>query len=285
MPKTYSQLYIDARSALKAAGIDAYTLEARLLVAHAAGKDVAALLRDMPLYSSTEVEKLLDAFMLRRLKGEPVAYITGSWEFYGVPLEITPDVLIPRSDTEVMVEKALALIHDKGASIRVLDLCAGSGCIGLAMAKQLPLARVSLLDNSRPALELARRNIRLNSLSDRVVCMEADALAPPMENLGSFDLILSNPPYIATAEIACLDSSVRDYEPHCALDGGEDGLDFYRAISRNWKRALRSGGHLLFELGETQAGDVMKIMRLSGFKNVDCVPDTAGINRVVFGKA
>ena len=284
MPKTYSQLYIDARRALKEAGIEAHSLEARLLICHAANKTQAELLRDMPLYTSNEVERTLEGFMARRLGGEPVAYISGAWEFYGLPLQITPDVLIPRSDTEVMVDKALELSRQRNSSPRVLDLCCGSGCIGLAMAHELPESRVVMLDLSRKALDVARRNIRLNGLSARVVCMEGDALIPPADNLGSFDLILSNPPYIATAEIDTLDSSVRCFEPRSALDGGEDGLCFYRFIASEWKHSLRTGGWLVFEIGETQAADVMKIMRLAGYKNVDCVKDTAGHDRVVFGK-
>ncbi len=285
MSKTYSQLYIDCRRALKDAGIEAHSLESRLLICHAAGKTQAELLRDMPLYTSSEVEKTLEGYMERRLGGEPVAYITGKWEFYGLPLEITPDVLIPRSDTEVLVDKALELIRIRNSAPRVLDLCCGSGCIGLAMAHSLPESRVVMLDISREALEITRRNIRSNALSAHAVCMEADALTPPADNLGSFDLILSNPPYIASAEIETLDSSVRDFEPHSALDGGEDGLKFYRFIAKEWRRALRTGGWLIFEVGETQAADVMKILRLESYNNVDCVKDSAGIDRVVFGKA
>lgn len=284
MPKTYSQLYIDARKALRDAGIEAHSLESRLLICHATGKTQAELLRDMPLYSSNQVESLVERYVRRRLLGEPVAYITGRWEFYGLPLEITPDVLIPRSDTEVLVDKALELIRQRTSAPRILDLCCGSGCIGLAMAHTLSESRVVMLDLSRKALEVTRRNIRANALSARAVCMEADALIPPADNLGSFDIILSNPPYIASSEIDTLDSSVRDYEPRSALDGGEDGLTFYRFIAKEWKRALRTGGWMIFEVGETQSADVQKIMRLEGFKNVDCVKDSAGINRVVFGR-
>lgn len=284
MPKTYSQLYIDARRALKEAGIEAHSLEARLLICHAAGKTQAELLRDMPLYSSNQVEHALEGYLSRRLRGEPVAYISGIWEFYGVPLEITPDVLIPRADTEVLVDKALELTRQRNAAPRVLDLCCGSGCIGLAIAHTLPESRVVMLDLSRKALEVTRRNIRANGLSARAVCIEGDALIPPADNLGSFDLILSNPPYIASREIKTLDISVRDFEPHSALDGGEDGLMFYRFIAKEWKRALRIGGWLIFEVGETQAAEVQKIMRLEGFKNVDCAKDSAGIDRVVFGR-
>ena len=184
----------------------------------------------------------------------------------------------------MLIDKALELTRERNAAPRVLDLCCGSGCIGLAMAQELPESRVVMLDLSRKALDITRRNIRLNGLSARAVCMEADALIPPSDNLGSFDIVLSNPPYIATAEIETLDSSVKDFEPRSALDGGEDGLVFYRFIASEWKRALRTGAWLLFEIGETQAADVMKIMRLAGYKNVDCVKDTAGHDRVVFGR-
>ncbi len=285
MPKTYSELYIATRLALKKAGVEAHSLEARLLICHAAGKKSAELLRDMPLYTSNEVEAQVLAYLLRRLSGEPVAYICGSWEFYGLPLVITPDVLIPRDDTEVLVETALELVRPRAVGARVLDLCTGSGCIGCAMAHELPNAKVVMIDASRAALGIARKNIRLNALSDRAVCIEADALKAPAENLGSFDIIISNPPYIASSEIATLDVSVKDHEPRMALDGGPDGLDFYRFIAKEWKKALRTGGHMAFEVGETQAEEVMKIMRLAGYKDVDAVKDTAGILRVVHGRA
>ena len=284
MSKTYSQLYIECRKALKDAGIEAHSLESRLLICHAAGKTTAELLRDMNLYTSNEVEARLDKYMYRRLSGEPVAYIMGNWDFYGLKLEVNPDVLIPRFDTEVLVEKALEIIRERNHSPRILDLCCGSGCIGLAMAQSMDEARVLMLDKSKKALEVTRRNIRAHNLSARAICMEADALQPPARNLGSFDLILSNPPYIATEEIATLDSSVKDFEPRSALDGGEDGLMFYRYIAKEWKAALRSGGWLFFEVGETQAADVTKIMRMEGYLNVDTEKDSAGIERVVFGK-
>ena len=283
-PKTYSQLYIAARRTLRDAGIEAFSLEARLLLAHAAGKTAAKLLQGMNLYASSEVEEKNAEFLRRRLDGEPVAYITGSWEFYGLPMVISPDVLIPRSDTEVLVDKALYLLKRRGSSARLLDLCTGSGCIGCAIARNLPASRAKLVDISRPALEIARKNVELSGLSDRVGIVETDIFDPPPLRLGSFDMIVSNPPYIATEEIKSLDRSVRDYEPASALDGGDDGLRFYREISSKWKTLLRPGGFLIFEIGETQAEDVIKIMRLNGFKGIECEKDTAGHDRVVSGK-
>ena len=284
MPKTYSGLYIDIRRRLRDAGVEAYSLEARLIVAHAADKTPAKLLQDMSLYTSDAVADRAEAYLQRRLAGEPVAYITGSWEFYGLPLEITPDVLIPRADTEVLVDTALGLLKGRKNDARILDLCTGSGCIGCALAHALPASRAVLIDKSAPALEVAKRNVLSNGLSGRVLCVEADVMAPPPVRLGSFDILVCNPPYIETDVIPTLEVSVKDYEPHSALDGGADGLDFYRAVLGRWKDLLRSSSYLVFEVGETQADDVMRQMWLAGFKGVEVVQDTAGHDRVVYGR-
>lgn len=284
MSKTYSELYIDIRRRLRDSGIEAYSLEARLIVSHAAGKTPAKLLQDMPLYTSDQVTAQAEEYLARRLAGEPVAYITGGWEFYGLPMEITPDVLIPRADTEVLVETAVSLLLGKKNDARILDLCAGSGCIGCALAHTLPASRAVLVDKSAKALGIAHRNIRLNGLEGRVLCVEADVTRQPPLRLGSFDIIVCNPPYIETDVIPTLDVSVRDYEPVWALDGGKDGLDFYRAVLARWKDLLRTASYLVFEVGETQAEAVIKLMRLNGFKGVETVKDTAGIDRVVLGR-
>ncbi len=284
MPKTYSELYIDIRRRLREAGVEAYNLEARLIVAHAANKPPAKLLQDLSLYTSDKVVNLAESFLRRRLAGEPVAYITGGWEFYGLPMEITPDVLIPRDDTAVLVETALSILRGRKNDARVLDLCTGSGCVGCAIAHELPASRVVLIDNSPAALAVARRNVALGRMEDRVLCVESDVREAPPIRLGSFDMIVCNPPYIRTDEIPTLDASVKDYEPIPALDGGADGLDFYRAVLARWKDLLRTASHLAFEVGENQADDVVKLMRLSGFKGVEKRLDTAGIERVVFGR-
>ena len=285
MPKTYNELYITLRKQLKDAGVEACSLEARLIVAHAAGKTPEKLLQDLRLYTSPAIEAKVAELSRRRLAGEPVAYLTGSWEFYGLELEVTPDVLIPRADTEVLVEQALSLTEDKTAVLRVLDLCTGSGCIGCALGVELPRARLTLADLSRAALEVAKINARSCGLSGRCLCVEADALADPIPQMGQFDLIVSNPPYIDTAEIETLDGSVRDYEPRMALDGGADGLDFYRAITEKWACLLRPGAWLLFEIGETQAAAVTALMAQAGLVEIGVAQDTAGLDRVVFGRA
>ena len=283
MPKTYNELYISTRAALKRAGVEAYSLEARLLVSHAVGKSKEAFLRDLRLYTSTENEQKINALLQRRLTGEPLAYLIGEWEFYGLPIKVTPDVLIPRMDTEVLVETAVNALVGRKMDARILDLCSGSGCIGCAISHELPAARLVMVDISDRALEVSKQNLRLNR-QNRTICLKADALAKPPMSIGTFDLIVSNPPYVPSFEILTLDSSVRDYEPLGALDGGEDGLMFYRAIVRNWKGVLRPGGQLMFEVGETQAGAVSDLMRGAGFRDIATVEDTAGVRRVVTGR-
>ena len=272
-----------ARNALKKAGVEAYSLEARLITAHACGKSKEAFLRDLALYSSNECEQRVKDLIERRLNGEPMAYITGEWEFFGLPLEVTPDVLIPRSDTEVLVETALRALVGRKMDARILDLCSGSGCIGCALAHELPAARVVQVDISDAALEIGRRNARRNRLN-RVIGLRADALKKPPMSIGSFDLIVSNPPYVPSIEILTLDGSVRDFEPLGALDGGEDGLMFYRAIVRWWRPLLRPGGWLMFEVGEDQSDAVLALMREAGMENLYAVEDTQGIKRVVVGR-
>ena len=282
MAITYNNLYLDIRQQLRRAGIEAATLEARALVCCGTDKTRDQLTRDGSLYASPEVEARVRDLVDRHLAGEPVAYLIGEWEFYGLPLDISRDVLIPRPDTEVLVEQALEYLKPLG-QCRVLDLCAGSGCIGLAVASQVPEARVVLGEYSDAALRICRQNIRRNALSGHVVPMQVNALEKPERALGEFQCIISNPPYIPKADIDDLDVSVKDYEPHLALDGGEDGLDFYRAIAEKWKEALLPGGRLYFEVGIGQADSVLRIMRAQGFGDIQIIKDLHDIPRVVFG--
>ena len=283
MATTYNNLYLDTRARLKKAGIDAAQLEARELVCYASDKSREQLYRDMHLYVSAELEKRVDDLVRRRLEGEPVAYIIGEWEFYGLPLNISQDVLIPRADTEVLAERGIQKAKEAGAGARVLDLCAGSGCVGLAVAANAPECRVVLADLSEGALRLCKQNVRRCSLNARVTCMSADAMEVPSSTLWDFDVIACNPPYIPTGDIAGLEVTVRDYEPHMALDGGADGLDFYRAVASKWKSALRLGGTLIFEVGIGQAPEVESILARNGFENILTTTDTQGIWRVVEG--
>lgn len=283
MATVYNNLYLDARKQLKHAGIEAAQLEAREIVCAAAEKTREQFYRDLMLYASDPVEAKVKELVERRLRGEPVAYLVGEWEFYGLPLEVSPAVLIPRMDTEVLAEQAILLARAAGEGARVLDLCTGSGCVGLAVAANVPGCRVVLADMSEEAIRLCKRNIRRNDLSARVTCIHADAMQKPTAELWDFDVIACNPPYIPSGDIEGLDPSVRDYEPRMALDGGADGLDFYRAIAQNWKSALCLGGSLLFEVGMGQDRDVAALLRRNGYQDVRNFPDTQGIQRVVCG--
>ena len=282
--KTYNELYLSARNVLRQYGVEGCSLEARLLVAQAAGKSTADLLRDMNLYATPAIEAKVKDYLDRRLRGEPVAYITGSWEFYGLPMTVTPDVLIPRMDTELLVDTAKSLVLGRKMDARILDLCCGSGCIACALGHELPATKLVAVDISASALEVCRRNLSSNRLSSRCITLQADATAAPPLSIGTFDLIVSNPPYIESDEIMALDSSVRDFEPIWALDGGPDGLRFYKGILKYWKSLLRPGGYILFEVGENQAEAVRDMILAAGFASAETRKDTQGIERVVIGK-
>ncbi len=282
--KTYNELYLRARSLLRQQGVEAYNLEARLLVAGAAGKPVSELLRDLNLYASTAIEEKVQEYLSRRLNGEPVAYITGTWEFYGLPMIVTSDVLIPRMDSEVLIDTAKELLVGRKMDARILDLCAGSGCLSCALGHELPASKLVAVDISASALDICRRNLALNHLTTRVLTMQADAASSPPLGIGKFDMIVSNPPYIRSDELSVLDKSVRDYEPVWALDGGSEGLKFYKSIIKYWRSVLRPGGWLLFEVGEGQSDDVKQMLLDGGFDPVDTRIDTAGTQRVVFGR-
>ena len=281
MATTYNNLYLDTRARLRKAGIDAAQLEARELLCYASDKSREQLYRDMSLYVSAELERRVEELVQRRLAGEPVAYIVGEWEFYGLPLDISSDVLIPRSDTEVLAERAILRARAAGEGARVLDLCAGSGCVGLAVAANVPACRVVLADYSEEALKICKQNVRRNSLNARVTCVSVNALEPPASALWDFDIIACNPPYIPTGDIPGLDVSVRDYEPHMALDGGADGLDFYRRIALEAPSHLKTAGLLMAEVGVLQAQAVGALFGAALGGSVRVIRDLCGIERVV----
>ena len=285
MATTYNNLFLDTRARLRRAGVDNAQLEAREILCYATDKSREQFYRDMPLYVSAELERRVEELVQRRLAGEPVAYIIGEWEFYGLPLDISRDVLIPRMDTELLAERGILKARESGEGARVLDLCAGSGCVGLAIAANAPECRVVLGELSEGALRVCKQNVRRNELNARVTCLSVNAMEPPSSALWDFDAIVCNPPYIPTGDIAGLEVSVRDYEPHMALDGGEDGLDFYRYIAAKWKAALRLGGTLFFEVGIGQAPAVEDILAQNGYEDIKTAADTQGIWRVVEGTA
>ena len=285
MVKRISELYLDARRALLSQE-DAQTasLMARNLLCSITGKTQEAVIADRDLYASDAVCAAMEQAVDRILKGEPLAYVLGEWEFYGLTLQVNPNVLIPRDDTcavtDLAIKKALFLEQDP----RILDLCTGSGCIGLAVASRVTDARVTLADISREAIQVAKKNASLLKLNNRVSCVTADALAAPPAFLGKFDMIISNPPYITTQEMSELPDSVSKFEPHMALHGGDDGLDFYRAIARNYSSALKPGGYLCFEFGMGQGDAVCRILNENGYTILERTRDYNDRERAVIAQ-
>ena len=266
MVKTYSQLYLETRKTLmQANSAEDAGFIARQLLCHLSEKSWEQIISDSELYAPEQVCDQLPFLAVRILKGEPLAYILGEWEFYGLKLYVNRDVLIPRDDTCAVTELAIHAAKKIEGKPRILDLCTGSGCIGLAIAHRVNDAKVTLADISREALAVAKKNITRNQLSARVSCVTADALAKPAAFLGKFDLIVSNPPYITAQEMEELDDSVSKYEPHLALYGGDDGLKFYRAIAENYRSALNPGGYLCFEFGMGQGDAVCRILEMNQY--------------------
>ena len=285
MVKKLSTLYREARRGFSAQeDKQTASLLARNLLCHVTGKSQEQLLSDMEMYASQAVCSEMETAVERVLAGEPLAYVLGQWDFYGMTLQINKNVLIPRDDTcaltDIAIKKALFLDRTP----RILDLCTGSGCIGLAIAHRVKDARITLADISPEAMAVAKRNIALQKLSGRVSCVRTDALGEPSSFLGKFDMIVSNPPYITTQEMQSLPDSVKDHEPHLALHGGEDGLCFYRAIAKNYTKALKPGGFLCFEFGMGQGDAVCRILEMNGYTILERSRDYNGRERAVLAQ-
>lgn len=284
MVKTYGELYRQVRNALEQEEGPAAAFTARELLAYVTGRPVATLMAMQSLYAPEPTAEAYLKLAQQILDGKPLAYILGQWGFCGLQLTVTPDVLIPRDDTMAVVDLALEFRDRMASPPRILDLCTGSGCIGLALASRIKDARVTLADLSPKALKIAKKNTVDLHLTGQVSCIVADALAPANPFLGQFDLIISNPPYITKAEMAELPRSVRDYEPHMALDGGEDGLDFYRAIAVYYTRALKPGGFLALEFGMGQEDAVCRILMEQGLRVLSLRKDTGNIIRAAIAQ-
>jgi release factor glutamine methyltransferase len=246
---------------LSAAGIDSARTEARMLIEVAQGDGAK-----------------LETLVARRLAHEPIAYITGHKEFWSLDFEVGPGVLIPRPDTETLVEQALKVFPDKTAPLNVLDLGTGSGAILIAFLSERPNARGLGIEQSPEAMIWARRNIARHKMQDRIALQGDDWL---MLEHGTFDVIFANPPYIESDVIPALDPDVKDHEPLSALDGGRDGLDAYRAIAPLIARRLSAQGHAFVEIGQGQEQKVPKIFAAAGLETSAVVPDLAGIPRCV----
>lgn len=285
MVKTYSDLYLEARRCLmKQEDDQTASLLARNLLCHVTGKTQEEVIARRDMYAGDEIQCAMDLAVSRVLAGEPLAYVLGQWDFYGMTLHVDKNVLIPRDDTCAVTALAIRQGLFLGNNPRVLDLCTGTGCIGLAIANRVKDAKVTLADVSREALIVAKRNITSQKLSGRVACMQVDALKEPAAFLGKFDMIVSNPPYITTQEMEELPDSVKNFEPHLALHGGEDGLKFYRAIAENFHTALKPGGYLCFEFGMGQGDDVCEILEKNGYTILERSRDYNDRERAVIAR-
>ena len=285
MVKKYSDLYVEAHRAFQLKeDPQTASLYARNLLCKASGLSYEMILAQREMYASEEVCNAMEESVKRVLRGEPIAYVLGEWDFFGMTLKVDPNVLIPRDDTCAVTNLAINQALFLDSEPRILDLCTGSGCIGIAVATRVADARVTLADVSREALAVAKQNIKEQRLSARISCVCVNALEEAPAYLGKFDMIISNPPYITTKEMDELDDSVKKYEPHLALHGGEDGLDFYRAIAKNYASALKPGGYLCFEFGMGQGDDVCRILEENQYKVLDRTKDYNNVERAVIAQ-
>jgi release factor glutamine methyltransferase len=255
--------------------------DAETLLLHVLGRDKAWLMahgeEELPADGAGSYAELLE----RRFGGEPIQYILGEAEFYGLPFRVTPDVLIPRPETEHLVEKVLELASGF-ENLRIVDVGAGSGAIAVALAHHLPQADVAAIDLSAPALAVARQNAVINGVADRIRFLSGDVLGPVAEE--RFEIVVSNPPYVPSVDRVSLAVEVRDYEPALALFAGEDGLDVYRRLIPAAFAVLVSGGFIALEIGYDQSAAIAFLLTSAGFEEIGFVPDLQGIPRVAYAR-
>ncbi|MCM1325197.1 MAG: peptide chain release factor N(5)-glutamine methyltransferase [Bacteroidales bacterium] len=280
---TYRELFEQGRSALVQARIGEAELDARLLLEYVCQTDRNTFLIHGDRVVGTKEEEEYRRLLSERVKHVPLQYLTGEQEFMGLPFEVNKDVLIPRQDTEILVEEVLKKLHD---GMRILDMCTGSGCILISLLRYSNHCSGVGADISEDALKVARRNgERIFGQTDgaskkQITWVQSDLFS---HVTGKFEFIVSNPPYIKSGEIPDLMPEVRDYEPRKALDGGGDGLYFYRKMIEQSGNYLMGGGMLYFEIGYAQAEEVSRLMEQAGFMEVTIVQDYAGLDRVVYG--
>ena len=276
---TLNEIFHSAKSRLSKVGIENAYFETKELFCKAFGKEPVYF--DMNAQADEEKKRCFETLVKRRLRGEPLQYILGEWEFYSLPIRVGKGVLIPRQDTEMLVDTAVNLFKDRHG-ITVIDLCSGSGCIGLALEKNLDVDKLILVENSKDAIRYLKENVGLNN--SKAVIIESSVLdVGVIDRLPQADLIVSNPPYLNTADMENLQREV-EFEPKEALFGGEDGLDFYRNIARLYSGKLNAGGRLIFEIGINQGNMVMQILTDAGYENVKILKDLCGTDRVVLGE-
>ena len=281
MTTTLVSAWTGAKRRLEAAGIDSPVIDARLLVEAAAAASRAEIISDPHRVLTEDQAAALETYVARRERREPVSHILGSKGFWKIMLRVTPDVLTPRPDTETILDVVLPAFEE-AQRFSVLDLGVGSGALLLAILAERPGARGLGVDVSEEALAVARENAANLGLASRAALLRSDWTAGLDE--ASFDLVVSNPPYIASADIADLAPEVRDHEPRLALDGGADGLDAFRVLAPQILRVLKDGGLFAVEIGADQSAAVEKLFTQAGALEVKTVKDLAARDRVVTGR-
>ncbi len=279
-------------------GIDAAQKEAEILLKGGLNISTVDVLRDNPELSQKQI-KIIDGMLDRRLRGEPFQYIVGYEEFMGLRLAVGPGVLIPRPETEFLAEQAIKAVKRESLStrgtspyashlapMRIFDICTGCGCLALSLARQYPDLQVYATDISGTAIEYAKKNAAINMIENAIFLK--GSLFQPVEKLFTVygspfaaDLIISNPPYVNTDDIKTLQTEIKDWEPLIALDGGPDGLGFYRELIPEAGGFLKDGGIIMLELGVGQAGNVKGILKSSGYTNIETTRDYSGIERII----
>lgn len=279
MSKTIFEAYNDLKRQLMNAGIEDYVFEAKQIIKHITGYNNSQILMHYNEHLTEFQQNNLTVIIKQRLVRYPLQYILGKWDFYGRSFFVGPGVLIPRPDTETVIEQCLKSLADKKEP-KILDLCSGTGCIGITLAKEISDSKVTCLEKYTEAIEYIIKNIAENEAFNASP-LQGDIFEGTASDV-KYDLIVSNPPYVSAEEMRGLQPEL-SFEPETALLGGEDGLDFYKAITDNYKSSLCEGGTLIFEIGAAQAQAVSEIMREAGFSAVTVIKDPAENDRVVFG--
>ena len=280
MPTSIAEAILQGAHDLRKAGVPEARREAGSLLAHVLGRDRTFILSHADDPISEDHLEMFCRTLDWRAAGKPLQYIIGHQEFFGLDFEVTADVLIPRPETELLVEKALELVSTEAAPI-ICDVGTGSGCIAVTLLHELPRARGMAIDVSPAAIEVAQRNASRHSVSERLEFLVSDCFAGLNRKSPLFDLVVSNPPYVSVRELENLQREVRDYEPHLALEAGPDGLSIIRRLLGDARAFLKSGGHFLFEIGFDQRQAVEQLVDPALWKLVDIYSDLQGIPRTV----
>ena len=282
--RTSRRALMEGAKFLRAAGIESARLDAEVLLCHVLRMEKAQFYLDVDSALSIDEERRVRELLMRRAKREPLAYIIGCKEFWSLDFIVTPDVLIPRPDTELLVELTLerAKWHPRRSSLKIVDIGTGSGAIAVSLAKELPEAQIWAMDVSAAALNIASINSQRHGVSSRLRFLLGDLFAPLGEGDENFDVIVANPPYIRREELSDHPQEIRDWEPMMALDGGPDGLGTYRRIVDEARNYLAPGGHVLLEIGDGMSEAVAELFARAGsYETPSIQRDYAGKDRVI----